>query len=89
MAASRRRTVDYSAVLADFGGTTPKGEAAYGKQLLADIKEDLEIKNTIFSQSVIGEATFLEWITETFFSDRGPREQPAALKIKYRSKNYR
>ncbi len=29
--------VEYSAVLADFGGATPKGRAAYLKQLLADL----------------------------------------------------
>jgi len=79
----REELVEYSAVLANFGGASPKGRAAYRKQLLADINEDLEIKDTIFSQSVIGGETFLEWIKETFFSDRETREQPAAVKIKY------
>ncbi len=34
---SQEDMVEYSAVLTDFGGATPKGRAAYLKQMLADV----------------------------------------------------
>jgi len=75
--------VEYSAVLEECGGAIPKGRAAYRKQLLSDMSEELEIKNDIFSQSVIGGTAFLRWVTETFFPDRETKEQPAGVKTKY------
>lgn len=79
--------VNYSLVLADFGGDTPKGRAAYRRQLLADIDESLEVKNEVFSQSVIGGEAFLEWVKETFLAGEESKERPAVGKIKrYRQK---
>jgi len=78
----REEMTDCSVVLGYFGGATPKGRAAYRKQLLADIAEELEIKNEIFSQSVIGRKAFLEWVKANYFAGDEKREQPAAKKIK-------
>ncbi len=78
----RDRMVNYSLVLADFGGDTPKGRAAYRRQLLADIDESLEVKNEVFSQSVIGGEAFLEWVKDTFLAGEESKERPAVGKIK-------
>jgi putative transposase len=79
--------VNCSLVLADFGGDTPKGRAAYRRQLLADIDESLDVKNEIFSQSVIGGEAFLDWVKDTFLAGEESKERPAAGKIKrYRQK---
>jgi hypothetical protein len=83
----RNGMTDCSLVLAAFGGDAPKGRAAYRKQILADIDDALEVKNDIFSQSVIGGETFLDWVKETFLAEGETKELPAAGKIKlYRQK---
>jgi hypothetical protein len=79
--------VDYSLVLADFGGDSQKGKTAYRKQLLADIDEKLEIKSNVFSQSLLGGEAFLDWVKETFLAGEQIKERPAAGMIKrYRTK---
>ncbi|BCR06999.1 hypothetical protein DESUT3_40680 [Desulfuromonas versatilis] len=83
----REVMVDYTFVLADYGGDTPKGRAAYGKQLVADIDEKLDIKSDVFGQSIIGGGDFINWVKESFLESGESREQPSAGKIKhYRQK---
>ena len=79
--------VDCSLSLEDFGGDTQKGREAYWSQLLADLDEELDVKSEIFGQSIIGGESFLEWVKETFLSEKATGERPALGKIKrYRQK---
>lgn len=74
--------VDCSLVLADYGGDTAKGMVAYREQILADIDEKLDVKDNIFSQSLLGGESFLEWVKKTFLSGEKFKELPVARKIK-------
>lgn len=56
--------------------------AAYRKQILADIDEKLDVKDDIFSQSLLGGESFLDWVKKTFLTGEKIKELPAARKIK-------
>jgi len=79
----RKGFVDYSLILADYGGDTRQGRAAYRQQLLADIDEEPDVRGAIFGQSILGGEAFLEWVRETFLAGRETGERPAAGKIKH------
>ena len=74
--------VDCALVLADYGGDTAIGRITYRKQLLADIDEKLDVKNDIFSQSLLGGESFLDGIKEICLTGEKTKELPAARKIK-------
>jgi REP element-mobilizing transposase RayT len=74
--------VDYSLVLAAFGVQPRKSLGLYRKQLLADIAEDLDFKDEIFGQSILGGADFIARIKSGFLETGQVREQPAARSLK-------
>lgn len=74
--------IDYSLVLADYGGDTERGRRAYREQLIADIAEGLDVKGDIFGQSILGGEEFIHWVKETFLGETETREQPSAGAIK-------
>lgn len=78
----REEYLDYTLVLADYGGDTRKGRSAYRKHIYTDITEGLEVKSDIFAQSVLGGGDFIRWVKETFLEEMESREQPSAGKIK-------
>jgi hypothetical protein len=78
----RAGAIDHSLVLADYGGDTPKGRAAYRKQLLADIEESIDVKGDVYGQGILGGGDFITWVKETFLEESETREQPLAGKIR-------
>lgn len=74
--------VDYALVLADYGGQSKKGVGLYRKQLIADIADDLDFKDEVFGQSILGDADFIEQIKSEFWEAGHVREQPAARSLK-------
>jgi putative transposase len=78
----REGMIDYALVLSDYGGDTQKGRNAYKKQIIADIDEELDVKEDIFGQSILGGGDFINWVKETFLEEIEPREQPSAGEIK-------
>jgi len=83
----RETMVEYTLVLADYGGDTGKGRKEYRKQLTADVAEGLDVKGDIFGQSILGGGDFIQWVKETFLEEKELREQPSAREIKrYRQK---
>ena len=78
----RETMIDYTLVLADYGGDTERGRNAYRKQLIADIAEGLDVQRDIFGQSILGGEDFIHWIKETFLEKMELREQPSAGEIK-------
>lgn len=74
--------VDYSLVLADFGGVAKIGRDRYLKQIANDIDEDLDIQDKIFSQSILGGEDFVDWVTRAFLAGAQEREQPSAKYIR-------
>ena len=79
----REGYLDYTLILADYGGDTRKGRNTYQKHLITDITEGLEVKNDIFAQSVLGGSDFIQWVKETLLEENQSREQPSVGKIKH------
>ena len=77
----REEFLDYTLVLAAYGGDTRKGRNAYRKHIYTDITEGLEVKSDIFAQSVLGGGDFIRWVKETFLVEMESREQPSTGKI--------
>ena len=80
--------VDYSLVLADFGGQSNKGLSLYRKQIIVDIEDGLDLKNEVFSQSILGTDDFIERIKSEYLESGQIREQPSARSLKqYQQQN--
>ena len=74
--------VDYSLVLAVYGGDNENGRKRYRNQLIADISEGLDVKGDIFVQSILGGDVFIEWVKESFLEGKELREYPSADEIR-------
>ncbi len=79
--AKRREFVEYSAILAEYGGDSPGGRRRYKKQIVDDLAEGLAVKESIVGQSILGGEGFVAWVRETYLESRKDREQPAVRKI--------
>lgn len=78
----QKSMVDYSLVLADFGGVDRRGRARYLKQIADDIADDLDIQDKILRQSILGDEDFVDWVTRAFLAGAQEREQPSARYIR-------
>ena len=74
--------VDYSLVLADFGGQSIKGLSCYREQILLDIEDGLDLQDEVFGQSILGGYDFIERIKSEFLEVGQVREQPSARSLK-------
>jgi REP element-mobilizing transposase RayT len=83
----KKAFLDYSLVLADFGGDTILGRRAYQKRLKEDLSGELQIKGKIIGQAILGGDQFIEWLKETFYLMKGDRECSALTELnRYRAK---
>lgn len=73
--------VEYQLVLADYGNGRKKAAGSYKKQLIADIEDDLSIRDKIVGQSVLGSESYVSWIKQTYLEQRKDRERPSISKI--------
>jgi hypothetical protein len=78
----RQSMVEYSLVLADFGGANRRGMNSYRKQIAMDIAKELDIREWIFGQSILGGEEFVERVTREFLAGSQEREQPSARFIR-------
>ncbi|MEF9426585.1 MAG: transposase [Candidatus Mariimomonas ferrooxydans] len=84
----KERHIDYAMVLEEYGGDTGRARNAYKQRIYADISEGIEIKDKIFSQSILGEEEFIEWIKDTFIKKDHDRECPSLSEIqRYKQKD--
>jgi REP element-mobilizing transposase RayT len=74
--------IDYTLVLADYGGDTKKGRNAYRKQLILDIDESMDVKGEIYGQSILGGNDFITWVKERFLDEQETRELPSVRSIR-------
>jgi putative transposase len=74
--------LDYSLVLADFGGDTDRGRRAYQKRVKEDLRGKFEIKEKVIGQAVLGGDHFIKWLKETFYSKSRDRECPGLTELK-------
>jgi REP element-mobilizing transposase RayT len=75
--------VDYTLVMAEYGGNTERGRALYAKQLISDITTGLNVKENVFGQSILGSDAFINWIRETAVNEIETPEQPTAGVVRH------
>ena len=73
--------VEYQMVLADYGKARKNAGESYRKQLIADIRNDLSIRNEVVGQSVLGSELYISWIKKTYLEQAKSRERPSISKI--------
>lgn len=84
----KERNIDYAMVLEEYGGDTRRARNAYKQRIYADISEGIEIKDKIFSQSILGGEEFIGWIKDTFIKKDHDRECPSLNEIqRYKQKD--
>ena len=69
--------LDYDLVLGEYGGDTEKARKAYAKALYAEINTPFDMKGEMVAQSIIGGATFLDWVRAQFLETSKDRERPS------------
>lgn len=77
----REEYIDYTLVLAAYGGDTDRARQAYRTALYADLTTGIEIKDKVCGQSILGSAGFMEWVMERFLRGERDRERPSLREI--------
>jgi hypothetical protein len=79
---SKEPFLEYSLVLSDFGGDTNLGRRAYQKRIKEDLSGELEIKDKVIGQAILGSDYFIKWVKETFYPEKRDRECPGLSELK-------
>jgi REP element-mobilizing transposase RayT/DNA-binding transcriptional ArsR family regulator len=81
--------IDYSLILAEYGGDTVKGRMNYWREVCRDLASGLEIKEKVVGQSVLGDDGFLKWVKKQFAKGEGNRREIPSLRgiLRYRSRD--
>jgi len=73
--------IDYTLVLAQYGGDTDRARQVYRKTLYAELATGIEIKDKVCGQSILGSEGFIEWVMERFLRGEKDRERPSLREI--------
>ena len=73
--------IDYGMVLGEYGGDTEMARKKYKDLLYAELSKDIDIKDKIIGQSLIGRSEFIEWVKEKFIDKDISSEISAVKKI--------
>jgi hypothetical protein len=68
-------------VLGEYGGDTEMARKKYKDLLYAELSKDIDIKDKIIGQSLIGRSEFIEWVKEKFIDKNIRSEIPAVKEI--------
>jgi REP element-mobilizing transposase RayT len=81
--------IDYSLILAAYGGDTIRGMMNYWKQMRRDIRDGLEVKDKVVGQSVLGTDEFVGWVKNTYVNKVANRREIPSVRgvLRYRSKD--
>jgi len=81
--------IDYSLVLAEYGGDNVKGRMNYWKEICMDIPGGLNIKDKVVGQSVLGRDGFVKWVRREFAKAEGDKREIPSLRgiLRYSSKD--
>ncbi|MBI4764610.1 MAG: transposase, partial [Deltaproteobacteria bacterium] len=74
--------MEYSLILADFGGDTSLGRRAYQNRIKEDLLGELKIKEKVIGQAILGGDHFIKWLKETFSPQKQDRECPGLNELK-------
>ncbi len=70
--------IDYDLVLEEYGGDNEEGRKAYSFMISMDISGDMDLKDKIVGQSIIGRDEFIEQVLDKHLKkDSDSREQPS------------
>ena len=84
---NKKPFVEYSLVLADFGGDTDTGRRAYQKRIKEDLSGELDIRRKVIGQSILGGDQFIKWLKENFYPKKRDRECPGLTELRrYKAK---
>lgn len=82
---NRRRKqefVDYDLVLEEYGGDNEEGHRAYRQMISIDITGDMDVKNQIVGQSILGRPEFVEQVVDKYVKrDSDRRETPSLREL--------
>ena len=75
----KKRTdfVDYSMVLAEYGGDTDQARIEYRKQLYSALSDGIDMADGMVGSTIVGSERFVTWVRETFVKGKNQREQPS------------
>jgi hypothetical protein len=73
--------VEYTMVLAEYGGEDPHAREKYKQQVIEDLIAGLAIRPQIIGQSILGSTGFVSWVREMYLNKEKDRERPDVGKI--------
>jgi putative transposase len=73
--------INYGMVLGEYGGDTEMARKKYKDLLYAELFKDIDIKDNIIGQSLIGRSEFIDWVKEKFIDKDISSEIPAMKEI--------
>jgi putative transposase len=79
---TRKPFVDYTFVLEEFGGDTPRARRAYQRRMMEDLSGELATREKVIGQAVLGRDDFIAWVKKTFLGSFQDREVPALTAMK-------
>ena len=78
----KQEFIDYDFVLEEYGGDNDEGRQAYGDIISIDISGEMDVKEKIVGQSIIGREDFVEKILDRFLKmESDKREQPSLREL--------
>jgi putative transposase len=81
--------MDYSLILAEYGGDNVKGRMNYWREICGDIAGGLEIRDKVVGQSVLGSDGFVNWVRKEFAKGEGAKREIPSLRgiLRYKSRD--
>jgi REP element-mobilizing transposase RayT/DNA-binding transcriptional ArsR family regulator len=81
--------IDYSLILAEYGGDNVKGRMNYWKEICMDMAGGLDIKDKVVGQSVLGRDKFVKWVRNNFAKAEGDKREIPSLRgiLRYSSED--
>lgn len=78
----KQEFVDYNLVLQEYGGDNKKGRRAYADIISIDASGQMEVKDKIVGQSIIGKEDFIEKVLDRYLKKKPDmREQPSLREL--------
>ncbi len=78
----KQEFIDYDLVLEEYGGDNDEGRQAYGNIISIDILGEMDVKEKIVGQSIIGREDFVEKVLDRYLKmESDKREQPSLREL--------
>lgn len=78
----KQEFIDYDLVLEEYGGDNENGRKAYGAMISIDVSGQMDLKDKIVGQSIIGREDFIESVLDRYLKKTPDvREQPSLREL--------